>query len=240
MPNHVTNRVTITGQSIFDEWSCRRAVVNAEGNFDLGKVIPMPESMHVQASVTEVDIAKGQANAAMTRTGDHVNPKHVEIMRKNLEEHGYAYWYDFANDNWGTKWNAYKHANELGEIVCDDAARVLADSLLAQGHPEAEDFALAVHRGELRRAGVLVFETAWSTPRPVYGEMARRFPSVAIVVEYADEDIGSNCGTLTFEGGELVSDVCPDNDDDAVAFSYRVTGDTPYEDEDEDEATQEA
>lgn len=40
----------------------------------------------------------------------------------------------------------------------------------------------------------IVFETAWSAPIPVYEAIHKRYPNMCIDVEYADEDLGCNCG----------------------------------------------
>ena len=47
------------------------------------------------------------------------------------------------------------------------------------------------------------FETAWSTPVPVFVELSKRLKDITITVDYADEDIGSNCGTLEILNGEV-------------------------------------
>lgn len=85
-------------------------------------------------------------------------------------------------------------------------------------------------------AGTAKFETAWACPKPVLAELSKRFPEDEIAVIYADEDIGSNCGTFTLKAGETVaSDIAPrwrDMDDAAKAkwsmFAYKVKG---YSDE---------
>jgi len=48
----------------------------------------------------------------------------------------------------------------------------------------------------------LEFETAWSTPEPVIIELSDMYPDITFIVEYADEDIGSNCGRYTLKGGQ--------------------------------------
>jgi hypothetical protein len=50
----------------------------------------------------------------------------------------------------------------------------------------------------------ILFQTAWSTPRPVWAELSKRFPEMRLEVEYADEDRGNNCGKLTYANGELI------------------------------------
>ena len=46
------------------------------------------------------------------------------------------------------------------------------------------------------------FNTAWSTPLPVIEALSKKFPTVAFSVEFADEDLGNNCGIYTYENGE--------------------------------------
>jgi len=54
------------------------------------------------------------------------------------------------------------------------------------------------------------FETAWSCPTGVLVKVSERFPDDAITVTYADEDIGSNCGTFTLKDGRIVEqDIAP-------------------------------
>jgi hypothetical protein len=47
------------------------------------------------------------------------------------------------------------------------------------------------------------FQTAWSTPEPIWQELSKRFPDMQLEVEYADEDRGANCGRLVYRNGEL-------------------------------------
>lgn len=57
---------------------------------------------------------------------------------------------------------------------------------------------------------IIEFQTAWSTPVPVFIELSKCMKDVAITVDYADEDIGSNCGTLEILNGE-VTESKPEN-----------------------------
>ena len=63
-------------------------------------------------------------------------------------------------------------------------------------------------------------------------KVSERFPDDAITVTYADEDLGSNCGTFTLKAGQIVKqDIAPNWRDmtDAEkarweAFAREVTG----------------
>lgn len=72
-------------------------------------------------------------------------------------------------------------------------------------------------------------------------ELSKRFPDDTITITYADEDIGSNCGTFSLKGGEVIEqDIAPAwrdmSDEDKQkwkAFAYQVKGWTPEPDEEE-------
>jgi hypothetical protein len=69
----------------------------------------------------------------------------------------------------------------------------------------------------------LEFETAWNHPIPVMEALAAKFPDETILVEWADEDFGSNLGTYRIAGGEVVDLVEPDHGtDEANELAARV------------------
>ncbi|MBR8471961.1 MULTISPECIES: hypothetical protein [Burkholderia] len=91
-------------------------------------------------------------------------------------------------------------------------------------------------------AGTAEFDTAWSCPVPIFEALSRKFPEDVITVTYADEDIGSNCGTFRMRNGEEISsEIAPSWRDmtDAErakwkAFACEVTGRDPKDYEDEE------
>jgi hypothetical protein len=84
-----------------------------DGKF-LNEFIPVPEDLHIVAGSVG---AKG-------------SPEQNELEAKeeaNLEAHGYATWYDFCVNEWGTKWDvggddAYINDIEGGLILSFDSA----------------------------------------------------------------------------------------------------------------------
>ncbi len=89
-------------------------------------------------------------------------------------------------------------------------------------------------------AGTAQFDTAWSCPAPVFEALSKKFPDDVIEVTFADEDIGSNCGSFTLKAGEhIASNVAPSydkqSDDEKArwrAFAYEVKGRNPEDIED--------
>jgi hypothetical protein len=53
---------------------------------------------------------------------------------------------------------------------------------------------------------VVTFQTAWSAPLPVLAALAAQHPEARFVLEYADEDIGSNAGIVIYQHGETYSE----------------------------------
>lgn len=86
------------------------------------------------------------------------------------------------------------------------------------------------------------FETAWSCPIGVLVKLSERFPDDVITVTYADEDIGSNCGTFKLKAGQMVEqdiapawrDMSPADQAKWRAFACEVKGRDPKDYEDEE------
>jgi hypothetical protein len=107
------------------------------------------------------------------------------------------------------------------------------ENVRLHGHPTWHEWCRAnwgtkwnAYQQEEIEPNILKFQTAWSMPYKFFQHLAARFPNVGFVIEFADEDIGHNCGTATYQGGVLVQLEDPD---DPKQFAYRVKG---YSDED--------
>lgn len=103
MPNNVETTLTVTG----DDAEIKKLVkfMKGETAFDFNKIIPMPEELkNVRCGLSQIDGKK-------VDTWLNVDGKDVAIPESTLkrwrEKHGFANWYDWAYENWGTKWNAY-------------------------------------------------------------------------------------------------------------------------------------
>ena len=73
------------------------------------------------------------------------------------------------------------------------------------------------------------FDTAWSTPDPIFRILSEQHPNVLIHVRYADEDFGYNVGEYEFEGGILVGEIIPEGGSvEAIEMAMDITGDNEY------------
>lgn len=168
MPNHIINKVKPSKK--FGEIKKR---VAGKSDFDFNKIVSMPEELRETQSpawiVSDEKYQEELEKAKKEREKDSYKSLPIsESMSKDfMRRFGANDWYDWANKNWGTKWNAY-------EIIVE---------------------------GEM-----FEFQTAWSTPLPVLVALSRLFDDVEFYVEYADEDLGSNCGTYTLLNGNIIAE----------------------------------
>ena len=56
----------------------------------------------------------------------------------------------------------------------------------------------------------LTFQTAWSAPRPSLRKLSEMFPEIVFKHQWADEDIGMNCGERCYLGGEKIDEFIPE------------------------------
>ena len=68
------------------------------------------------------------------------------------------------------------------------------------------------------------FTTADSTPTHGLMTLSKLFPTVQFDVQYADEDIGYNCGRAIYRNGEVTEEDIYFGGNDAVTFACRLWG----------------
>jgi len=68
----------------------------------------------------------------------------------------------------------------------------------------------------------LRFLTAWAAPHPILEKLSEMFPKVKITHEWADEDIGMNCGRHEYCGGERTEEYYPEKNKERIEFAARI------------------
>lgn len=177
MPNWVYNKVYFRGDSKrLDE--LKNFVKTEEREFDFNKIIPMPESLNIESSSRET-IATACARAK--RAG-----------KNTCEEFEKYYDHEKSFDEWA----------EMGEIYLTNFEKYGATTWYdwSWNNWGTKWNACDV---EWIDDNEVEFNTAWNAPEPIYYKLAELFPDIKFDVEFADEDIGSNCGTVTYDGDSV-------------------------------------
>lgn len=180
MPNHVTNKVNAPAHVL-------KALINQSGKIDFNTILPFGG----QFPWNGIDCAAEEAAQVITAQPLNNHPLIADLQRSNRSRVNVA---------------------ELSDEGFEQFVQMLRNKR-ACGHFHTMDFAIDVWGTKWNAydqvidldAGELSFDTAWSCPMPLLTELSRRHPDEEITVRYADEDLGSNCGTVRLKAGESVS-----------------------------------
>jgi hypothetical protein len=191
MPNWCNNTVQINHKDPAKMYELVEAI--NEGKF-CNFAIPVPESLHIVAG----------------RVGDDTDPEQIKLQEQtmnNLSVYGYATWYDFCVNKWGTKWDV--------------------DAYDTVEYDDAHD----------KRGITFGFDSAWSPPTGVYealmdqGYSVRAYyyePGMAFCGIH-DEN-GDDCYNIGDMTSETVKDAIPSDLDEMFAISETIAN---YEEEKE-------
>jgi len=195
MPNHVLNKLEITG-SLEDLEALKQRFLDENLHLDFQKVIPMPEDLNIEAASwgdwgyqalygdwREIAARLSQLGkyGPFNERAELLNAIRAEMpealalgekYRANEERYGARHWYDWCREHWGTKWNAYDHLDT--EVDLEDRL-------------------------------VLWFHTAWTPPYPVVQAMSASFPRLGFRLVFADEFL-NYAGWARFGAGELLEE----------------------------------
>lgn len=210
MPNHITNILKVEG----DEQRVKELftlVHTDKSMFDFDKIIPMPESLQI-TSGSKLD------NAIAILTND--TQKFDEMLEWN--------WVKEANINSVEKLKEKLIKNLSPEDMRD--GKIALDNLQKYGHKDWYSWSIANWGTKWNAYEIhnldnccIKFDTAWSTPFPIFEQLSKMFPDLTLTVSFADEDIGSNCGAYTLQYGKVISEFMPTGWN-ATKFAYNVKG----------------
>lgn len=133
MPNHITNVVKISDLGGTNLSDVHASLLNEARMVDFNKISPCPECLKdfepdsqvlniasVLLGLPTSDHPLISALEKLNRDSDFESYVQMSDMQKSnvlraVENHkacGFMYWYDWNNENWGTKWNAYSQPKD--------------------------------------------------------------------------------------------------------------------------------
>lgn len=185
MPNHITNKVEAP--------KCVLAtLLNNEGKIDFNTVIPFLGKFDWSG----IDGLAETCAEAITATPLNDHPLVASLQRDNRSKASIS---GCSDEQFEQFVQMLRNKRATGHFHTLDFAR---DKWGTKWNAYSQLV-------DLER-GVFQFDTAWSSPEPVIKALSTLHPEAEVTLRFADEDIGSNCGTLTFKAGEIIqSDVAP-------------------------------
>jgi len=173
MPNHVTSVITINSPSASEVLSY---IAGEKHLFDFNKIMPIPESLNIESG-TRSEYGEWIAGG---------NPP--DFCSISIEE---------AKKRLGDR---------LEEYTAIGRARI--DNRKKYGSSDWYGWAIEKwgtkwnsYDNEMRGENIVKIETAWSIPEPIFTALSAKFSDAEFLIDYADEDTGSNCGKLIFKSG---------------------------------------
>lgn len=202
------------------------------GSLDFNKVIPMPESLNISAgSRTNSALKLYKDFIEVFTLGGTMNMDKISDIPRQSEE-TFIKLRNIPRDDWELGKTAWNNLREYG------SATWYSWSVSNWGTKwNAYCCNMDFLEGNYAR---LLFETAWSAPHPVLEKLSDTYPDVKFEHEWADEDIGVNCGRYTYTNGERVEEYFPDSGREAIEFACSLWGidiDEYLEETDEEEIT---
>lgn len=224
MPNYVQNEIKISAPHSLK--TIKELFNGDDFQFDFNSFIPMPTSLNVESgSHTDRAIIYYLSERLTKPYGeirDHVS---IATLFPNSAENTY----NTLSEVTLTPEEA-DHLYDSGIIYCGNYEKY--------GHTTWYDWSIenwgtkwnASDVGVLFDESGFVFQTAWSAPHPILLAMSKKYPELTLVHTWADEDMGSNTGSVVYHNGEISQE--PDVPEYATSQAYeyyvRMWGPTEY------------
>ena len=247
MPNWVKNKVRIEKKEVIKE--CYSQDENGYEDFDFDKIIPMPKSMHL----TSGGMQDTSIHYALSKKDNEEKERIINKLKETKCDF-YGNYYNkifryYNNENY-TQDKFDKANKELKDIISgkkkqdfenidykglgiknlEDLGNTYLNNILEYGFDTRYDWSCenwgtkwgACHTYYVDENNI-EFDTAWSCPFKIFEEISKKY-NTRVEVEFADEDIGNNCGIVIYDKGEEIDFIEGDRE-----LAYRVWD---YTDED--------
>lgn len=219
MPNHVTNIIQFKGKADRLQEMLKRIQNDecARDSIDFNKIIPMPKALDIRSgSMTRRGLEAYQGFVEVytlmgTRTGlDLLNiPKASEDVFLKVRT-------DIASEEWALGRTAFQNIQRYGAPTwyewCIQNWGTRWNAYKCDTAPDGSK---------------LKFLTAMSAPHPILQCLSEMYPDIVMEHQWADENLGVNCGQRTYQAGAILDECYPDYGKRTVEFACQVMGTEP-------------
>lgn len=236
MPNWVANNITMTGSpesisAVLELLRSEKEGVTDE--IDFNNVIKMPESLnlveggandeyvalylHSLSETKRASLAKELSNVPTSFYKTYF-AKYAESFAKTVSE----------ERRQELEKSFQEHYAAIKPSCLEDVGKTYIENILNYGADTWYDWKYqnwgtkwGPHKCHIYESG-FSFETANGASIPITATLSEMYPDIKFRHEYADEDIGSNCGRYVLENGYVLEKYLPDSFEEAVRFACDV------------------
>ena len=237
MPNYIINNIYLKGsQEDIDKLIVLlgKDVENPEEKINFNNVIKMPESLNL----VEGGFAKEYVAAYLKSISDKerfaiaakLKGKHTGYYGDYLNKYKDAFSKDLTQEDKNIlEGRISKDFKDLNFSSIEDVGKAYIDNIINYGADTWYDWRVNnwgckwnAFKSRIED-NVISFQTANSSSLPITKKLSEMFPGIYFSHEYADEDIGYNCGWFNYENGDEVSEYLPEGEE-AVRFACKIWG----------------
>lgn len=244
MPNWVKNSIKITGpvediaaalEIIRDKDPERKDEIN------FNNIIPMPERLNITSGGYDKYYV-----ALYLKTLSNVDKWKLQAKLSDCSVSFYGNYFKKYRDSFGNRYDIPECClNRMTETfrekykavsptTMEDVGKAYIDNILEYGHDTWYEWCCHNWGTKWNACESRIFEdgfefeTAWSASFPIIAELSRRFPELTFHHEWADEDLGYNCGRNEVKNG-LETEELFESDEEAYEFACMMWGYDPDE-----------
>lgn len=231
MPSHITNIIEIKGdpQRVRALFEAVKSDEYGLGSIDFNKLVPMPPDLDMEeGSRTDCGLkAYRDFIGVYTFNGKKEDFDLLNIPEK-AEQAFLRVRPDIDRDTWNLGRRAFMNKQKYGVTSWYDwRIKNWGTKWNAYGYEGGVQF-----DGKSLR-----FLSAWSPPEPIIAKLAEMYPDLDFTRQWADEDIGYNCGENEYHNGSLCSEYRPAGVE-AVEYANGLWGNDEQEEDEDVEETE--
>ena len=207
MPYHVENHIELNGDKRQIDAMLNK-IGSAEygtGTIDFKKIISMPETLNIEAGSRTDHGLKAYREFIEVYTAGRSDKEALKALENISTESENAFLCqrtDIKRDEWELGKTAWQNIQKYGAPTWYEwSITNWGTKWNAYGYEEGTDYSACDE---------LTFQTAWSAPHPILRKLSEMFPEIVFKHQWADEDIGMNCGERCYLGGEKIDEFIPE------------------------------
>lgn len=232
MPNHIYNIITFDcsdekAQEIYH--ALEYDDPQAEKGIDFNKIIPMPAALNIECG--------SYTNQSIELFMTSINPDINHLEGEKMDKRAFAFLCKAVQSQMFSPLKADLTPDEIKKYTKHHSK----EEMLKLGETAISNLinyhAITWYEWRIKNWGTkwnsydnffdgntMTFNTAWAAPHPILQKLSEMHPDITIEHQWADENIGNNCGRRTYLGGSIQDEYYPESSKEGIDFACEILG----------------